>query len=317
MSARERAEIPMPWKAIEEPIATLHVRVDGSASRFENVFIGDGSVRTASHCVPEEEGPRMSAKRIDLNVDLGEGFPHDAELLAYVTSVNVACGWHAGDPLTMRRVATDAIRRGVAIGAHPSFPDRENFGRAVMTLSPDEVYAGVQYQAGALAAVVAGLSGRVMHVKPHGALYNQAEEDAHLARAIVHAVRDMDPDLAIFGLAGGQLVRIAREEGLVAVEEGFVDRAYTPAGKLVPRSQSNALLANDGEVCEQAISMVRDRRVRASDGSWVEISPQTLCLHGDGPHVVVFASRVRAALTKAKVAVQPVKRANPVVSAVD
>ena len=259
----------------------------------------------------------MSAKRIDLNVDIGEGFEHDIELLGYATSVNVACGWHAGDPLTMRRVTAEAIRRGVAIGAHPSFPDRENFGRAVMTLSPDEVYAGVQYQAGALAAVVAGLSGRVMHLKPHGALYNQAEEDADLARAIVHAVRDMDPDLAIFGLAGGQLIRIAREEGLVAIEEGFADRAYTPAGKLVPRCQPNALLENDGDACEQAISMVCDRRVRASDGSWVAISPQTLCLHGDGSHAVIFADQICAALAKAKVAVQPVKRANEVASAVD
>lgn len=249
----------------------------------------------------------MTEKTIDLNVDIGEGFGHDRELLDYATSVNVACGWHAGDPLTMRRVTTEAIRRGVQIGAHPSFPDRENFGRAVMSLPPDEVYASVQYQVGALAAVVAGLSGRVTHVKPHGALYNQAEEDDHLARAIVHAVRDMDPDLAIFGLAGGQLVRIAREEGLVAIEEGFVDRAYTPAGKLVPRSQPNALVAHDGEAREQAVSMARDRRVRASDGSWVAIGPQTLCLHGDGSHAVNFASQVRAALTSAGVAVLPVK----------
>lgn len=249
----------------------------------------------------------MTEKTIDLNVDIGEGFGHDSELLDYATSVNVACGWHAGDPLTMRRVTTEAIRRGVQIGAHPSFPDRENFGRAAMTLPPDEVYAGVQYQVGALAAVVAGLSGRVTHVKPHGALYNQAEEDDHLARAIVHAVRDMDPDLAIFGLAGGQLVRIAREEGLVAIEEGFVDRAYTPAGKLVSRSQPNALVAHDGEAREQAISMARDGRVRASDGSWVAIGPQTLCLHGDGSHAVNFASQVRAALKSAGVAVLPVK----------
>ena len=156
-----------------------------------------------------------------------------------------------------------------------------------------------------------------MHVKPHGALYNQAEEDADLARAIVHAVRDMDPDLAIFGLAGGQLIRIAREEGLVAIEEGFADRAYTPAGKLVPRSQPNALLENDGDACQQAISMVCDRRVRASDGSWVAISPQTLCLHGDGSHAVIFADQICAALAKAKVSVQPVKRANEVASAVD
>lgn len=245
----------------------------------------------------------MSAKRIDLNVDLGEGFPHDAELLAYATSVNVACGWHAGDPLTMRRVTSEAIRRGVAIGAHPSFPDRENFGRTAMVLPPEEVYAGVQYQVGAHAAVVAGLSGRVTHVKPHGALYNQAEEDSDLARAIVHAIRDFDPELAVFGLAGGQLVRIAREEGLVAIDEGFADRAYTPAGKLVPRSEPNAVLDTDDEACRQAINMACDGRVRAFDGSWFEVKPQTLCLHGDGAHAVEFARMIRAALAETDVAV--------------
>lgn len=247
----------------------------------------------------------MSGKRIDLNVDLGEGFPHDAELLAYATSVNVACGWHAGDPLTMRRVTSEAIRRGVAIGAHPSFPDRENFGRTAMVLPPEEVYAGVQYQVGAHAAVVAGLSGRVTHVKPHGALYNQAEEDSDLARAIVHAIRDLDPELAVFGLAGGQLVRIAREEGLVAIDEGFADRAYTPVGKLVPRSEPNAVLDSDDEACRQAINMACDDRVRACDGNWIEVKPQTLCLHGDGAHAVEFARMIRAALAETNVAVAP------------
>ncbi len=256
----------------------------------------------------------MSEREIDLNVDLGEGFGHDSELLKYATSVNVACGWHAGDPLTMRRVTTQALSSGVAIGAHPSFPDREHFGRAAMTLPPDEVYAGVQYQAGALAAMVAGLGGRVTHVKPHGALYNQAEDDADLARAIVRAVRDMDPGLAIFGLAGGQLVRIARDEGLVAVEEGFADRAYTPEGKLVPRSEPEAVFNSDARACEQAISIARDGRLRASNGNWLVMRPQTLCLHGDGAHAVSFASQVRAALAKAGVAVLPVGRSRPAVS---
>ncbi|PTB16999.1 LamB/YcsF family protein [Trinickia symbiotica] len=256
----------------------------------------------------------MPEKTIDLNVDLGEGFGNDSELLDYATSANVACGWHAGDPLTMRRVTTEAIHKGVAIGAHPSYPDRENFGRRAMDLSPDEVYADVQYQVGALAAVVAGLGGSVTHVKPHGALYNQAEEDTALACAIVHAVRDMNHKLAIVGLAGGQLVRIARDEGLDAIEEAFADRAYTPEGKLVPRSQPNALLESEAVACEQAISMVRDGRVRAVDGSWVSIRPQTLCLHGDGLHAVSFASQIRAELAKAKVAVRPLKHAGLVSS---
>jgi UPF0271 protein len=248
----------------------------------------------------------MSEKRIDLNVDLGEGFAHDAELLMYATSVNVACGWHAGDPLTMRRVSSEAIRRGVAIGAHPSFPDRENFGRTAMVLPPEEVYAGVQYQVGAHAAVVAGLGGRVTHVKPHGALYNQAEEDSNLARAIIHAIRDLDSELAVFGLAGGQLVQIARKEGLIAIEEGFADRAYTPQGQLVPRSEPNALLDSDDEACRQAINMVCDGRIRACDGSWIQVSAQTLCLHGDGEHAVTLAQRIRDAFSASNVAVRSV-----------
>lgn len=241
----------------------------------------------------------MCAKTIDLNVDLGEGFGHDSELLEYATSANVECGWHAGDPLTMRRVTNEAIHRGVAIGVHPSFPDRENFGRAWMTLSPDEVYAGVQYQTGALAAVVAGLGGRLAHVKPHGASYNQAEEGADIARAIVRAVRDMDVELAVFGLAGGQLVRIARDEGLVAIDEGFADRAYTREGKLVPRSYPNAVLESDVLACEQAIGMAGDGGVKTLDDTWININPKTLCLHGDGPHAVEFTRRIRASLSNA------------------
>lgn len=253
----------------------------------------------------------MSEKQIDLNVDIGEGFAHDSELLEYATSVNVACGWHAGDPLTMRRTTSKAISKGVAIGAHPSFPDRENFGRATMTLPPEEVYASVQYQVGALSAVVAGLNGRVTHVKPHGALYNQAEDDAELARAVVLAIRDMDPNLAIFGLAGGQLVRIARAEGLVAVDEGFADRAYTAEGKLVPRSQPNAVLQNDAQACQQAVNMVCEGGVQSCDGNWIKVHPRTLCLHGDGHHAVAFARRIRDALSSAGVDVRPVYRNAP------
>ncbi|WP_454862643.1 5-oxoprolinase subunit PxpA [Paraburkholderia fungorum] len=241
----------------------------------------------------------MSAKSIDLNVDLGEGFDHDMELIELASSVNIACGWHAGDALTMRRVTAEAIRKGVAIGAHPSFPDRENFGRAPMDLPADEVYAGVQYQVGALAAVVAGISGRLVHVKPHGALYNMAETDARLAFAIVRAVKDYDPELAIYGLAGGQLVRVARSEGLAAVDEAFADRAYTSDGRLVPRSQANAVLASDDAASEQVLRMVGQQHVRSVDGNYVALNAQTICLHGDGEHAVTFARRLRADLSAA------------------
>ncbi|KKB61063.1 hypothetical protein WM40_25375 [Robbsia andropogonis] len=240
----------------------------------------------------------MGANKIDLNVDMGEGCGNDEALIEYATSINVACGWHAGDAMTMRRVVSLALRGGVAIGAHPSFPDRENFGRTAMSLPPEEVYAGVQYQIGALAAIASAQGARLTHVKPHGALYNQAEDDVELARAIVHAVRDFDPKLAVFGLAGGQLVQVAREEGLIAIDEGFADRGYTPLAKLMPRSEPNAVIQDDDEACKQAIKMVCDGRIRSSDGSEIEVKPQTLCLHGDGAHAVEFARKIRAALSE-------------------
>ena len=275
--------------------------------RARNGAVGDDGISIDTHfkvTALVDVGGEMTEKSIDLNVDLGEGFEHDFELIKLASSVNIACGWHAGDPLTMRRVTTEAIRQGVAIGAHPSFPDRENFGRAPMYLPADEVYAGVQYQVGALAAVVAGLNGRLVHVKPHGALYNMAEVNDELAFAIVRAIKDYDPGLLIYGLAGGLLVRLAREAGLLAVDEGFADRAYTPEGKLVPRSQANAVLESDVAACQQALGMVRDGRIKAIDGRCIKIQAGTLCLHGDGAHAVAFANQIGDALLDAGIAVR-------------
>ena len=245
----------------------------------------------------------MTETAVDLNVDIGEGYQHDIALLDYASSANIACGWHAGDASTMRRVAEAALLRGVAVGAHPSYPDRVHFGRMPMSLPPEQIYADVQYQIGALTAIVSSLGGRLAHVKPHGALYNQAEQDDALAQAIVHAVRDVDPELVVFGLAGGQLVQIAREEGVAVVEEAFPDRRYTPDGKLAPRTEPDALLRSEAEVCEQALSMVRDGRVRARDGSWLPVQAETLCLHGDGPHACDFARSIRQMLAAAHVGI--------------
>ncbi|QIE30270.1 5-oxoprolinase subunit A (plasmid) [Caballeronia sp. SBC2] len=262
-------------------------------------------------------GPDMTSKTIDLNVDIGEGFEHDIALLDFASSANIACGWHAGDASTMKRVAGEALRRGVAIGAHPGYPDRENFGRTAMNLPPEDVYSGVQYQIGALSAIVSSLGGRLAHVKPHGALYNEAERHRHLAYAIVQAVLDFNPELAIFGLAGGQLVRIAREAGLSAVEEVFADRGYMPDGQLVPRTEPGALLENDAAACEQALGMVRDELVRARDGSWIQVCPDTVCLHGDGPHAVTFAKQICAALDKANIAVRSSSCSAPLIPDVE
>lgn len=245
----------------------------------------------------------MMRKTIDLNVDVAEGFERDIELLAYATSVNIACGWHAGDALTMRQVASEALWRGIAIGAHPGYPDRANFGRMSMAMSAEEVYAGVQYQIGALAAIVTGLGGQLTHVKPHGALYNDAERAPALANAIVRAVQDFDPTLVVFGLAGGRLIDVARSKGLTVFEEGFADRAYGADGKLLPRSEPGAVIEDIDVVCQQALDMVLAGQVLMIDGERADVHVQTLCLHGDGAHAVEFARALMSAFVDADVQV--------------
>jgi len=234
--------------------------------------------------------------QIDLNADLGEGCDNDEALLALISSANVACGWHAGDAATMLQTVRWAIERGVAIGAHPSFPDRENFGRTEMQRAPELVYADVLYQIGALAAIVRAQGGQLTHVKPHGALYNQAARDPALADAIVRAVRDFDSDLVFFGLAGSVMVKAAREAGLRVKEEVFADRGYNPDGSLVKRGTPGALHEDEAVALDQTLTMVREQRVRAIDGSWVPIRADTVCLHGDGAHALAFARRIRERL---------------------
>jgi 5-oxoprolinase (ATP-hydrolysing) subunit A len=233
---------------------------------------------------------------IDLNADLGEGGGSDEALLALVSSANIACGWHAGGANAMRDCVRLALANGVAIGAHPSFHDPDNFGRKEMNLPADDIYAGILYQLGALSAIAQAEGGRVAHVKPHGALYNQAARDPAIAQAIVSAVHDFDPSLAVFGLANSSFIDTAREAGLVAIEEGFADRGYRADGSLVPRSEPGALIEAEDAMLEHVLSMVRDRRVRSVDGRWVPLDVRTLCLHGDGAHALAFARRLRAAL---------------------
>jgi UPF0271 protein len=242
--------------------------------------------------------------QIDLNADLGEGCGNDEALLSLISSANVACGWHAGDATTMRQTVAWAIERGVAIGAHPSYPDRENFGRTEMRRAPEDVYADVLYQIGALAAIVGAQGGRLAHVKAHGALYNQAARDPVLADAIVRAVRDFDTDLTFFGLAGSTMVRVAREAGLKVKEEVFADRGYNPDGSLVKRGTPGALHEDEEVALAQTLSMVRDQRVRAIDGSWVPIRAETVCLHGDGAHALAFARRIRERLGEEGIAIR-------------
>ncbi|SIQ00129.1 UPF0271 protein [Aeromonas sp. RU39B] len=231
--------------------------------------------------------------KIDLNADLGEGSPHDEALLQLVSSANIACGFHAGDASTMRQSVRWALQYGVAIGAHPSFPDRENFGRSAMNLPADTVYAQTLYQVGALAAIAKAEGGALHHVKPHGMLYNQAAREPALAEAIAHAVRAQDSNLVLVGLAGSELIRAGKAAGLATREEVFADRGYQADGSLVPRSQPGALLDSDEAALAQSLEMVLRQRVQAITGEWVALRADTLCLHGDGPHALAYAQALR------------------------
>lgn len=252
-------------------------------------------------------------RRIDLNSDLGEGFGawrmgDDDAILEQVSSANIACGFHAGDPSVMRRTVRLATQRGVAIGAHPSLPDLQGFGRREMRVTPEEVYDFVLYQVGALQAFCRACGTVLSHVKPHGALYNMAASDEALARAIAHAVRDFDPDLVLFGLAGSALVRAGCEAGLPVAHEVFADRTYQADGSLTPRTRADALLDDPALAWKQVRSMVFEGAVTAIGGTRISIRADTLCLHGDGAAAVELARSLRRALQAEGVQVAPVGR---------
>lgn len=231
--------------------------------------------------------------RIDLNCDLGEGAGHDAELMPLISSANIACGAHAGDEATMRATIALAVRHGVAIGAHPGFEDREHFGRRELPVTPVEVKRLVLGQTRRLAAIARESGATLAHVKPHGALYNLIARDAALARAAAEAVRECDPALVVFGLAGSCALAEARALGLRVASEVFADRTYRADGSLTPRTQAGALIEREDDAVAQVRRLVRDGRVRATDGTDVAIAADTVCLHGDGAHAVAFARRLR------------------------
>jgi len=230
--------------------------------------------------------------RIDLNSDLGEGCGSDAALLDIVTSANVACGWHAGDPETMEATVRAALARGVAVGAHPSYPDREHFGRRDMQRSASDITDDVTAQLVELDAIVQRCGARLVHVKAHGALYNRAARDQEVADAISRAVADYDPRLRLVGLAGGEQIASARRYDLHPIEEVFADRGYAQDGTLIPRGERGALIEDAGKAAAAALSFVK-RGVGDS-----------ICIHGDGPHAVSFAHAIRRALCDAGVEIR-------------
>lgn len=246
--------------------------------------------------------------RIDLNCDLGESFGAykiggDDEIMPYITSANIACGFHAGDPSVMRRTAEAALLNHVRLGAHPGMPDLLGFGRREMMITAEEAYDMVVYQVGALAAVAKAVGGRLQHVKPHGALYNMAAKRADLAAAIARAVQSVDEELILFGLAGSQSIKAAEDIGLRTASEVFADRTYQVDGSLTPRRQPDALITSLEEAVQQVLQMVKNGSVCAVNGEIVPIKADTVCLHGDGAQAMALAAKINEALRQEKIAI--------------
>ncbi len=250
------------------------------------------------------------ARTVDLNADVGESvgvhrYGDDDGVMPFITSANIACGFHAGDPGVMRATVALALAHGVTVGAHPGLPDLIGFGRREMQVSPREVEDMVAYQVGALAGIAAGQGVSLAHVKPHGALYNMAARDRALADAVVRGVRAVDASLAVFALSGSRLIEAATDAGLVAVSEAFADRGYAADGRLAPRGMPGAVISSAQDVMARAVEMVRDECAVALDGSVVALAVDTLCLHGDTPGAAELARLVRGALEAAGVLVSP------------
>jgi len=243
---------------------------------------------------------------IDLNADVGEGMD-DAALLPFVTSANVACGLHAGDPSVMDGTVALALSRGVRVGAHPGYPDRENFGRRAVEMAFDALENLVLFQVAALDGFVRSRGGTLTHVKPHGALYHGGAEFPDVARAIAEGVRRFRTSLVLVGAAGSMLIEAGRDAGLPVAEEAFADRRYLPDGSLVPRGQPGAVITDPEESAAQALRLARDRSVVAVDGSTIEIRADTICLHGDTPGAERIAARIHERFRAEGVRIAPLE----------
>jgi UPF0271 protein len=251
----------------------------------------------------------MSTLSVDLNCDMGESFGawtlgQDAAILPFVTSANIACGFHAGDPTVMKQTVRAALSQHVALGVHPGLPDLVGFGRRNMDISAEEAFDMVVYQLGALAAVVRAEGGQLHHLKPHGALYNMAATNAALAEAIAEAVHRTQPELVLYGLANSELTKAGEKRGLRTAHEVFADRTYQADGTLTPRRQPGALITDADAALAQVLRMVQHGRVRSQQGAEVAIRADTICLHGDGAHALAFAQRLSGALREAGVRLQ-------------
>jgi UPF0271 protein len=254
-------------------------------------------------------------KKIDLNCDMGESFGAyklgmDEKIIQYITSANIACGWHAGDPMVMDKTVKMAVENGVGVGAHPGYPDLIGFGRRNMDCTPDEIRSYLIYQVGALLGYCKVYGARLSHVKPHGALYLTAVVNEVVARAVAEAIVSIDSDLLYVALAGAKgemMTRIGNDVGLNVIYEAFPDRAYTPEGNLVSRREPGAVIKEPGEVAERALRMVLEKRVIAVDGTSIPFEVDTLCVHGDTPTAVELTRSIREALESEGVELSPMR----------
>ncbi|MFJ8235743.1 LamB/YcsF family protein [Ureibacillus sp. NPDC094379] len=250
--------------------------------------------------------------RVDINCDLGESFGRyrlgeQEEILKYVTSANIACGFHAGDPTVMRETIQLAIQNGVKIGAHPGLPDLNGFGRREMNITPQEAYDMVVYQVGALQGFLTTFNETMQHVKPHGALYNMAAKNQGLAEAIAQAVYDISPQLVLFGLAGSELTKAGEKIGLPTAHEVFADRTYQQDGSLTSRKQPDALITDSEQAVQQVVKMVKEGHVLSQQQIEVPLQADSVCIHGDGAHAVEFAKYIYAVLTEQQIAVRSIR----------
>ncbi|MDY4105761.1 MAG: 5-oxoprolinase subunit PxpA [Oscillospiraceae bacterium] len=250
--------------------------------------------------------------KIDLNCDLGESFGAyklglDDQVLPYISSANVACGFHASDPVVMDKTVALAKDAGVAVGAHPGYPDLQGFGRRNMTIPPREVKAMVMYQIGALQAFCTAHGLKLQHVKPHGALYNMAGKDEALAMAVCEAIQAVDDSLILLGLSGSKMLEAADKIGLRSAREVFADRAYEEDGSLVARTKPGAMITDEDEAVERVIRMIREGRVTAVTGKDIPIRADSVCVHGDSPKALAFVQKIRAALTAEQIQIVPLR----------
>jgi 5-oxoprolinase (ATP-hydrolysing) subunit A len=247
--------------------------------------------------------------RVDLNSDLGESFGNytlgcDAEVLKYVTSANIACGFHAGDPTVMRKTIKLALASGTALGAHPGLPDLQGFGRRNMAITPQEAYDITVYQIGALYAFAKAEGACLQHVKAHGALYNMAAKDKKLAEALAEAVYAVNPEMILFGLAGSAMITAAEKLGLKTASEVFADRSYQKDGSLTPRNMAGAMITEDSAALAQVMKMVLNGRVTTLAGEEIILKADTICVHGDGAKAIEFTKKIRSSLLESGVEVQ-------------